>query len=122
MLVELLHKIYTHYRTQVTKYREYFPKNTPKGALETTIFMLRIIHKNPIYREAHPELSESFREDLRRAMTEACLSRYETLLAFNAPLDEQQLECVLESLRKLAEAISGEIDADAKYFTKAFSR
>ncbi|RKO92860.1 hypothetical protein BDK51DRAFT_52625 [Blyttiomyces helicus] len=50
VLAELLEGMHSHYRTQVTMYKEFYPKNTPRGALETTIFMLRMIFKNRLFK------------------------------------------------------------------------
>ncbi|KAJ3061290.1 hypothetical protein HK102_009166, partial [Quaeritorhiza haematococci] len=122
ILVELLEQMYSYYRTQVTKYKEFYPKNQPRGALETTILMLRMIHKNPIYRESHPKLPESFREELRLIMNEAAISRYSKLQELSSPFDESDTEAVIEGLKKLAELLSEEIEADSKYFAKPFAR
>ena len=106
----------------MTKYKEFYPKNMPRGALETTILMLRMIHKNPIYRDAHPEVPESFREELKGVMTDACIARYHKLAELTSPFDETDTEGVMEGVEKLAEMLSDEIEADNKYFMKPFAR
>jgi hypothetical protein len=121
-LNQLLEDMFDYYRAQITKYREFYPKNQPRGALEATIFMLRIIHKYPLYRELHPQLQDSFREELRLMMNEASVSRYQKLQELCAPLDENDTVSVLESMKKLAEMLSEEIEGDVKYFQKPFAR
>ena len=62
--------MYAYYASQVSRYKEFYPKNHPPGALETTIVMLRMIYKNKLYKEENPELPESFREYLKNLMVE----------------------------------------------------
>lgn len=121
-LVDLLDQMHSYYRTQVTNYKEFYPKNMPRGALETTILMLRMIHKNPIYRDSHPTLPESFRDELKGIMMEGAIARYQKLAELTSPFDESDTEAVVEGVEKLAEMLSDEIEADHKYFMKAFAR
>ncbi|KAJ3277587.1 hypothetical protein HK104_003178, partial [Borealophlyctis nickersoniae] len=121
-LIDLLDQMQSYYRTQVTKYKEFYPKNMPRGALETTILMLRMIHKNPIYRDAHPGIPESFRDELKSVMNEAAMARYQKLSELTSPFDETDVEAVVEGVEKLAEMLSEEIEQDHKYFMKPFSR
>ncbi|KAI9206279.1 uncharacterized protein BJ171DRAFT_579788 [Polychytrium aggregatum] len=121
-LEQLLEDMHSYYLTQITKYKEFYPKNQPRGALETTILMLRMIHKNAIYRELHPGLPESFRDELRGIMTEAAIARYHKMEELTRPFDESDIHSVVESITKLAEMLSEEIEADARYFTKPFHR
>lgn len=114
--------MHEYYKTQVTKYREFYPKNLPKGALNTTILMLRMISKNPIFQEAHTELPGSFREELKGVMTVAAVARYERNRELSLPFDETDTEGVVDGLYKLAELLSEEIEDDAKYFQKAFAK
>ncbi|KAJ3328963.1 hypothetical protein HDU76_008921 [Blyttiomyces sp. JEL0837] len=119
-LVELLEEMNSYYTTQVTKYKEFFPKNKPDEALESTILMLRMIFKNPIYRESHPHLPQSFRGEIRSIMSDACKARYQKLQELTSPFDESDVEAVIEGAAKLAEMLTEELIADSKYFRKPF--
>ncbi|KAJ3127782.1 hypothetical protein HK098_005781 [Nowakowskiella sp. JEL0407] len=121
-LTELLNQMYDYYKTQISKYKEFYPKNNPRGALETTLLMLRMIHKNPIYREAHHESPESFRDVLKVLMTEASVNRFQKLQELTAPFDESDTDAVIDGLCRLAELISEELQADLKYFDPPFQR
>ncbi|KAJ3155766.1 hypothetical protein HDU86_004235 [Geranomyces michiganensis] len=121
-LINLLSEMDQYYRTQISKYKEFFPKNTPKDALETTIMMLRMICKVQVYREANPKLPESFREEFRSLLTEAAIARYQKLSELSQPLDDTDVEGVIEGVLKLAELVTEEIDLDAKYFREPFAK
>ncbi|KAJ3136796.1 hypothetical protein HDU90_002361 [Geranomyces variabilis] len=121
-LITLLSEMDQYYRTQISKYKEFFPKNTPKDALETTIMMLRMICKVQVYREANPKLPESFREEFRSLLTEAAIARYQKLSELSQPLDDTDVEGVIEGVLKLAELVTEEIDLDAKYFREPFAK
>lgn len=114
--------MYNHYSKQIKKYRDFFPKNSPKGALEKTIFMFRVVHKNPVLKEIHPNLPESFSLELRNVVSNACCVRFETLMEFHAPLDESSMGDVVESMTKLTEALTLDLQMDEKYFTDPFAR
>jgi hypothetical protein len=111
-----------HNRTRVTKYKEFYPKNRPEGTLEATILILRMIHRFPLYKQAHPQLPDSFRDDLRIVMTESCISRFQRFKEITTPFDSGNVESVVEGLTKLAEMVSDEIELDAKYFQPAFAQ
>ncbi|KAI9100704.1 hypothetical protein DFS34DRAFT_578825 [Phlyctochytrium arcticum] len=119
-VVELLENMDEYYRTQLTKYKEIFPKNKPKMALEATILMLRMIFRNPLYRDIHPEKPESFRDELKALLTEAAIARYEKLKELSTPFDTNDVEAMIEGVNKLAELVSEEIEADDKYFKAPF--
>jgi hypothetical protein len=109
-------------RERVSKYKEIFPKGKPSGALEDTILILRMVHRFPIFKEYHPELPESFREELRIVMTDSCIQQFQKFKEISAPLDETDVGSVIEGISKLAELVSDEIETDAKYFQKAFAQ
>lgn len=67
-MVELFEDMHNYYKSQVTNYKEFYPKNKPDEALESTILMLRMIFKNQIYRESHPDLPLSFRGEIKGAV------------------------------------------------------
>lgn len=121
-MLKLLDDIREHNQTQVTKYKEVFQQNKPPGALEATILILRMVHRFPPYRKANPHLPESFRDELRAIMTESCISRFQAFKHFTQPLDESDIESVVEGMTKLAELVSDEIEQDAKYFQSAFAQ
>ncbi|TPX67091.1 hypothetical protein SpCBS45565_g03990 [Spizellomyces sp. 'palustris'] len=121
-VLELLADMDEYYRTQITKYKEFFPENKPKQALATTILMLRMIFKNPLYRQSHPDKPESFRDELRGMLTEAAIARYEKLKELTTPFDTNDLEAVIEGINKLAEMVSEEIEADGKWYRKPFEK
>eukprot|EP00842_Homolaphlyctis_polyrhiza_P003720 jgi/Hompol1/4349/HPOL_007115-RA len=110
-----------HFRVQVTKYKEYFIKNKPPGALETSVLILRMIQKSPSFRRAHPDIHESFREELRKMLTEALIARFQHFRERTAPLDENDVESVVTGINELAEMVSDEIEIDNKYFQEAFA-
>ncbi|KAJ3118279.1 hypothetical protein HDU96_002715 [Phlyctochytrium bullatum] len=119
-LVELLEEMQVYYRQQVSHYQEHYPKNKPEEALESTVLMLRMIHKNPIYRELHPDLPTSFRAEIESVMNEASHGRFQKLQQLAAPLDESDVEAVVESLVKLTELLTEDVVNDAKYFREPF--
>ncbi|KAJ1551745.1 hypothetical protein HK096_002450 [Nowakowskiella sp. JEL0078] len=121
-LLELFEEMREHYTKQVSKYRDFFPKNVPQGALESTLIMLRMIHKNSIYREAHPDLPESFRDELRNFMTIALIQRYQALQELAAPFDSTDIESVISGILKFVELLTDDIESDTKYFQQAFSK
>ena len=102
-------------------YKDFYPKNTPPAALETTILMLRMIHKNPVFKECHSELPESFREDFRGHMQMAAVKRYERLTEASES-GEIGLKGTIEFLKSLGKAIVDEIELDGKYFTSPFKK
>ncbi|KAI8811659.1 hypothetical protein BJ742DRAFT_125198 [Cladochytrium replicatum] len=104
-LVSLLDRMHTYFSSQVSNYKEYYPHNvttssapvstangmkhfsaTGLDALKTTLFMLRMINKEPLYREHAASLPASFREELRTLMTEAALVRFQKFCNLTAPL------------------------------------
>ncbi|KAI8904792.1 hypothetical protein EDD86DRAFT_212795 [Gorgonomyces haynaldii] len=121
-LLTILEDMRDHLRTQVTKYRECYPKNKPPNALDSSILLLRMIHRFPIFKQAHPELPDSFRDELRNALTEACIARFQRFKELNTPFDESNVEAVVDGITKLAEMISDEIEQDFKYFQPAFAQ
>ena len=114
--------MHSYYKQQVSSYKEHFPKNTPRRALETTILMLRMLHKNAIFREHHPDLPDSFREELRKIMTEASIDRFQRLRQLSLPLSDDDAESVIAGISQLAEMLVEEIELDSKYFAKPFEK
>ncbi|KAJ8328778.1 hypothetical protein QVD99_004525 [Batrachochytrium dendrobatidis] len=121
MFVGLLQDLQDHFQTQVTKYKEFFPKNRPARALETSILILRMIQKSPLFRQAHPEMHASFREELRQMLLEALIVKFQRFREHTAPLDDSDVESVVEGINRLAELVSEEIEIDNKYFQSSFS-
>lgn len=119
---DVLNKMYTHFKDQLCKYKEFFPKNQPKGALETTVLIMRMIYKNKIFIDNHSELPPSFRDELKNLLTEAGIKRYNKLRELTAPFDEQDTEAVVNGIIGLAEQVCNEIDEDANYFQAPFQR
>ncbi|KAJ3300949.1 hypothetical protein HDV03_001573 [Kappamyces sp. JEL0829] len=122
LTIDLLEKMKEHCGNRVTKYKELFPKNQPRGALESTILVLRMIHRFPTFRDKHPELQESFRDELRIMMTEACISRFQRFKEHASPLDEGDVESVIEGINKLADSVNQEIEEDVQYYQPAFAQ
>jgi hypothetical protein len=106
----------------VVKYKELFPQNQPRGALESTVLVLRMIHRFPTWRDRHPETQESHRDELRIMMYEACMAKFQRFRELAAPLDETDVESVIEAINKLADSINDEIQQDAEYFQPAFAQ
>lgn len=121
-MLTLLDEMRDFNRTRVTKYKEFYPKNEPVGVLEKTILILRMIHRFPLYKQAHKELPESFRDDLRGIMTEGCIARFQTFKEHTTPFDEGDVESVVQGLTKLAEMVCDEIEQDVKFFQPAFAQ
>ncbi|KAI8843746.1 hypothetical protein BC829DRAFT_363978 [Chytridium lagenaria] len=119
-LVQVLEEMQTYYRQQVSHYQEFYAKNKPDEALESTVLMLRMIHKNPIYREIHPDLPTSFRVEIETIMNEASRDRFQKLQQLAAPLDENDVEAVVEGLTKLTELLTEDVITDARYFRQPF--
>ena len=121
-LMVILEEMREHFRSQLTKYKEYYPKNKPKGTLDATILLLRMIHRFPLYKKAHPELPDSFRDELRITLSEACITRFQRFKELNTPFDQTDVEAVIDGLTKLAEMVSDEIEQDAEYFQPSFAQ
>ncbi|KAJ3217267.1 hypothetical protein HDU67_008179 [Dinochytrium kinnereticum] len=121
-LIDLLEQMFSYYQTQVTKYKEFYAKNKPDGALVSTILMWRMVFKSNIYKEVHPELPISFKEHLTGIMSEAATARYQKLLELSSPFDESNIEAVFDGLTKLTELLTEEIEIDYKYFKRPFKK
>ncbi|KAJ2993733.1 hypothetical protein HDV02_002096 [Globomyces sp. JEL0801] len=122
LIIELLESMRAHCADRVVKYKELYPKNKPNGALESTILVLRMIHRFPTFKDKHPELQDSFRDELKFMMTESCIKRFQTFKEKAAPLDETNVESVIEGINKLAEDVNDEIELDVQYFQPAFAQ
>ncbi|KAJ3258354.1 hypothetical protein HK103_003642 [Boothiomyces macroporosus] len=122
MVIELLEQMKEHCSERVVKYKELFPKNQPRGALESTILVLRMIHKFPTFRDNHPEIQESHRDELKIMMTESCIAKFQGFKELSTPFDENDVESVIEGINKLADLVNEEIELDVKYFQPAFAQ
>ncbi|OUM69158.1 hypothetical protein PIROE2DRAFT_57650 [Piromyces sp. E2] len=120
-LIDLLDQMEAFHAKQVCHYREYFPKAQPEGALQNAILLWRMIFKNRIFREQHPDLPESFREEIRRKVSEHVENRYTKLLGLSSPFVETT-EDILNGLAKLADLIVEDIEDDLKYYHVIFSQ
>jgi hypothetical protein len=114
--------MYAYAGTQIAKYKEFYPKNKPSGGLQTTILMLRMIHKNPVFNEAYPDLPVSFKTVIQSLMKEAIVTRYLKLEELCAAFDESDAEIVVDAMSKLVEMLCEDIEADTKYYNESFSR
>lgn len=112
--------MYDYAKSQIAKYKEFYPKNKPDGGLATTIYMMRMIHKNPIFTEAYPDLPVSFKEVIKKHMVDSIVARFFKLQELNSAFDESDVEGVVEGLSKLVEMLVEDIDADTKYYKAAF--
>ncbi|KAJ3282227.1 hypothetical protein HDU79_010089 [Rhizoclosmatium sp. JEL0117] len=121
-LADLSENMHDYYRQQVIKYKEFFPKNRPNGALENTILMWRMVYKSEIYRENHPELPVSFKDHIKSIVTTSFESRYEKLYELTSAIDEGDFEAVVEGLVKLTDMLTDEIEMDHKYYKAAFRK
>ncbi|KAJ3241694.1 hypothetical protein HDU81_011018 [Chytriomyces hyalinus] len=121
-LSDLSDQMHDYYRTQVIKYKEFFPKNRPNGALESTILMWRMVFKSAIYREAHPNAPASFKDQIKDIIKASCKNRYEKLYELTSAIDENDLESVIDGLVKLTQMLTDEIEMDAKYYQNAFRK
>ncbi len=83
--------------------------------------MLRMIHKHPVYTEAHPDLPSSFKEQLKCFMSDAAADRYQLLQQRTARIDTS-VENELEGIWELAGLIANDIEEDVKYYHRAFSK
>jgi hypothetical protein len=120
-LLDLLEKIVNYHSRQVCHYREYFPKGEPEGVLASAIYIWRLIFKSKIYRESHPELPISFREEIRTQMTKQIDKRYKKLWGLTSPFEENT-EDILIGLVKLADLIIKDIDDDLNYYQEIFRK
>jgi hypothetical protein len=120
--IDLLEKMKANCSNSVLKYKELFPENQPKGALESTILVLRMIHRFPTYLSRHPELPESHRDALRTMMTESSINRFQVFKEQCCPLDDKNVQSVIDSLNYLADLVNKEIDVDVEFFRPAFAQ
>ncbi|KAJ3414132.1 hypothetical protein HDV05_007076 [Chytridiales sp. JEL 0842] len=121
-LIELCEAMHGYYKTQVAKYKEFYPKNRPEGALDNTLLGMRMVYKSATYREAHPELPDSFKEHIKGVMLESCNTRFQKLFALSSPFDESDIEAVVDGLVKLADLLIEEIEMDKKYYKESFKK
>ncbi|KAJ1565855.1 hypothetical protein HK096_008593 [Nowakowskiella sp. JEL0078] len=137
-LIEILSKMQSYFTSQVTSYKDFYPYRLPESktnyndvtppgssnleALKTTVFMLRMINKEPIYRQAYPDIPRSFREELRTIMQESAVVRFQRFQSLNSPLDETIISDVVEGLMRLAEFCMDDVKLDVKFYDPAFSR
>ncbi|KAI9206465.1 uncharacterized protein BJ171DRAFT_597610 [Polychytrium aggregatum] len=121
-LSNLLSEMAVYFTNQVKRYKELFPKNTPPTNLYATFIMLRMIKKNDIYREAHPETNPSFRLDLQHHMVDACKARYRQLSEHSRPFDRSDHQAVIEGYIRLTESLVDDINLDVQYFADPFKR
>ncbi|KAI9318895.1 hypothetical protein DFJ73DRAFT_338207 [Zopfochytrium polystomum] len=122
LLLDTCDQMYEYYRSQVTKYKEFYPKNKPAGALESTLILWRMLYKSSFFRESHPTYPGSFSEHATSIMLEACVQRYQKLLELSAPFDNTDIEAVVDGLIGLAESLTREIELDVKYYKTAFKK
>ncbi|KAJ3123539.1 hypothetical protein HK098_001842 [Nowakowskiella sp. JEL0407] len=121
-LLELFEEMKQHYTKQVTRYRDFFPKNTPPHALETTLIMLRMISKSKIYKESNPNLPLSFRDEMKNTMTIALIQRYESFQELAAPFNNNDVTEVVAGILQFVRLLTEDIELDVKYFDKPFSK
>ncbi|KAJ3127793.1 hypothetical protein HK098_005792 [Nowakowskiella sp. JEL0407] len=139
-LLELLKQMHSYYTSQVTNYKDFYPYRTQSStnnqstvsspanqtayidALKTTLFMLRMINKEPIYRKAFPDIPDSFRDELRKMMIESAVVRFQRFQNLNAPLDESVVADVMDGFLRLADFCIEDVKLDAEFYEKAFTR
>lgn len=122
MAMDLLERMKEHCSNRVIKYKELYPKNRPNGVLESTILVLRMVHRFPTFKERHPELQDSYRDELKIMMTESCIVRFQRFKEQAAPMDEGDVESVIEGINKLADLVNAEIELDVQYYQPAFAQ
>lgn len=120
-LIDLLEQMVNYHSRQVCHYREYFPKGEPEGVLASAVYLWRIIFKSKIYRDNHPDLPISFREEIRTQMTKQIENRYTKLLGLSSPFVENT-EDILIGLVKLADLIVEDIEDDLNYYQDIFKK
>jgi hypothetical protein len=122
MIIDVLEKMKGNCNNRVIKYKELFPENQPRQALESTILVLRMIHRFGPFKETHPELQASFRDELKILMTEACIAKFQRFKELATPLDEKDVESVIDGINKLADLVNQEIESDVQHFQPAFAQ
>ncbi|ORX51376.1 hypothetical protein BCR36DRAFT_40220 [Piromyces finnis] len=120
-MIDLFEKMVAYHSRQVCHYREYFPKGEPNGVLASAIYLWRAIFKSKVYRDNHPELPISFREEIRTQITEHVENRYTKLLGLSSPFVENT-EDILIGLAKLADLIVEDIEDDLNYYQDVFKK
>ncbi|KAJ1559631.1 hypothetical protein HK405_009884, partial [Cladochytrium tenue] len=114
--------MYDYYQSQVTNYKEFYPKNKPAGALESTLILWRMLYKSPFYRDSHPDFPASFSEHCKGIMKDACVARYKKLLELSESFDMTDVEAVVDGLVGLSESLTKEIELDVRYYKAAFKK
>ncbi|KAI8813334.1 hypothetical protein BJ742DRAFT_672735, partial [Cladochytrium replicatum] len=123
VVVQLLERIHLAYVRNLQTYRDFYPRNHPRGAVETAILILRLIHKNMLFREesvvgrAEPD---SFRTALRNIMTQASITRYGQLQELSAPLDRTDILQTLDSITEFVNLLKADIEEDSAHFDEGF--
>jgi hypothetical protein len=119
--MELLNEMREDISDKVVRYKELYPQNKPRDALADTIFVLRVIHRFPSYRDRHPELPASFRDELKILLTNASIARFQRFKESCAPLDPMDAAQVVEGINQLSELVIDEIEQDMEYFREPFA-
>ena len=122
IVMHLLEDMRAKFCTAVINYKEFFPGNQPPKALESAILILRMIHKFPMFLDRHPSMKQSPKDELRMMLTEAMISKFQRYKELTAPLDENNVEMVIEAICKLAELINNEIQQDFDHYQSAFNQ
>ena len=118
--LNLMSKVRNFCTDQVTRYKDAFPQNTPRNALENTIFVLRVIHRFPGFREKHPEMPESFRDELKYMLTNSSIAKFQRFRELAAPMDQNDVTAVIEGVSNLADLVDEEVELDIKYYREPF--
>ena len=130
----VLSKLIEYQKTQIQRYKDHFPCDTPSGALVGTLSLLSMAVDNPILKmdkstsdsgvsvqtpivEKIEEKEVTFTERLIELVQIGTLERFMRLNEMAAPMEKNH---VLR-LVKLAGLIIDEIEADKTYFQRPFS-
>ena len=118
--LNLMRRIRNFCTDQVTRYKDAFPQNTPKDALENTIFVLRVIHRFPGFRDKYPDMPESFRDELKYMLTNSSIAKFQKFRELAAPMDQTDVTAVIEGVSNLADLVDEEVELDIKYYRAPF--
>ncbi|KAI9351299.1 hypothetical protein BDR26DRAFT_850830 [Obelidium mucronatum] len=119
-LSSILNDMHSFYKKEIQNYRQKYSKSKPTQPVESCLLVLRMISKNPVFRECHPELPTSFRTEIKDIMEESISSRFHRRREHFLRHDGTDMKAFMDEFSRMAVALCEDIAADAKYFSASF--
>ncbi|KAI9189300.1 hypothetical protein H9P43_000731 [Blastocladiella emersonii ATCC 22665] len=105
------------FRYNVTGYRQAYPYNQPENELDQTLYMLRVIYDNPLFRSSRPDV-KPWSAELYTMIQVGAVQRFQLLHALANPVVSNMYGRILEMVKLLLE----ELTTEKSYFSKSWKR